>query len=139
MLHGVSVFEQIWNVSNMTHCNLLKHLYGGQLLQRFASFYCAITKSDNNIVNLCSNLCNTSGYVVASNRRYLLKYINNDGSLFKNKIVSADILKNKIVSINASTNANNVAFTIIELCAIRDNLDFQNIFNDTEIRLLIEE
>ena len=47
----------------MTYCNLLKHLYGGQaievqLLQRFASLYCTITKSDNNIVNLCSNLCN---------------------------------------------------------------------------------
>ena len=79
----------------------LKHLYGGQaievqLLQKFASFDCAITKSDNSIVNMCSNLCNTSGAVVASNRRYLLKYINNEGSLFKNKIVSADILKNKI-------------------------------------------
>ena len=47
-------------------------------------------------------------------------YINNDGSLFKNKIVSADILKNKIVSINGSTIANNVGFTIVELCTIRD-------------------
>ena len=37
--------RKIWDVSNMTHCNLLKHLYGGQaieveLLQIFASFYC---------------------------------------------------------------------------------------------------
>ena len=81
--------RKIWNVSNMIHCNLLKYLYGGQaievqLLQRFASFYCAI-----------------------------MQYF--------------------------STIANNVAFAIIELCAIRDNLYFQNILNDIEIRLLIKE
>ena len=53
---------------------------------------------------------------------------------FCTSFVSADILKNKIVSINGSTI---VDFTIIELCAIRDHLDFQNILNDTGIRLLI--
>ena len=114
----------------LSKCNYCKY---------FASFYCVITKSDSNIVTLFSNLCNTSGSVVVSNRRYLLKYINNDGSLFKNKLVSADIKKNKSVSINGSTIANNVAFTIIEVCALRDHVDFQNILNDTEIRLLIEE
>ena len=40
---------------------------------------------------------------------------------FCTSFVSADILKNKIVSFNGSTI---VAFTIIELCAIRDNLDY---------------
>ena len=33
----------------------------------------------------------------------------------------------RMASINGSTIANNVAFTIVELCAIRDNLYFQNL------------
>ena len=78
--------ENVWNLPNQTHCVFLKHLYGDvnidmQLLRRFASFYYCAMHSKNQIVSLCARCQLLS--IVASNRKYLLYQLNNNGSIFE--------------------------------------------------------
>ena len=78
--------RRVWNLPNTTHCVFLKHLYGDvnidmQLLRRFASFYYCAMHSKNQIVSLCARCQLLS--IVASNRKYLLYQLNNNGSIFE--------------------------------------------------------
>ena len=92
--------ENVWNLPNQTHCVFLKHLYGDvnidmQLLRRFASFYYCAMHSKNQIVSLCAKMCEHSKSIVASNRKYLLCQLNNNGSILEQ---SMSKLKNKLNS-----------------------------------------
>ena len=92
--------SKVWNLPNQTHCVFLKHLYGDvnidmQLLRRFASLYYCAMRSKNQIVSLCAKMCEHSKSIVASNRKYLLCQLNNNGSILEQ---SMSKLKNKLNS-----------------------------------------
>jgi len=64
-----------------------------QLLRRFASFYYCAMHSKNRIVSLGAKMSEHFKAIVASNRKYLLYQLNNNGSIFEQ---SMSKLKNKL-------------------------------------------
>jgi len=117
--------RRVWNLPNQTHCIFLNHLYGDvnidmQLLRRFASFYYCAMHSRNQILSLCAKMCEQSKSIVASNRKYLLYKLKNNGSIFEQSLSK---LKNKLNSLNTVDNETcSIASAVIELCLIRDGV-----------------
>jgi hypothetical protein len=91
-----------------------------QLFRRFASFYYCAMHSRNQIVSLRAKMCEHSKSIVASNRKYLLFQLNNNGSIFEQSLSK---LKNKLNSVNTVDNEMySISSAIIELCLLRDGV-----------------
>jgi hypothetical protein len=65
-------------------------------------------------------MCEHSKSIVASNRKYLLFQLNNNGSIFEQSLSK---LKNKLNSVNTVDNKMySISSAIIELCLLRDGV-----------------
>ena len=82
------------------------------------TFFRGARSKNNNIVFLCAKLSEFSQSVVESNRRLLLSFVNNDGSIFDDAHVGIYEKLNK--SKHASQQCINTVSVIKELCMIRD-------------------
>ena len=91
-----------------------------QLLRRFVSFYYCAMQIRNKIVSVCAKMCEHSKSIVASNRKYLLYRLNNNGSIFEH---SLNKLKSKLNSVNIIDNEScSISSVIAELCLLRDGV-----------------
>ncbi len=128
--------RKVWNVSRMTHCNILKHLYGGpcieaQILSRYLMFYITTLESKNPYVSMCSELCRRSNTAAASNLRCMMSVLNFDFNDIQNVTISKMRIK-LIDKYACNEECLLMGSTARELCLLRDGtydspLDIVNI------------
>ncbi len=129
------IIRRLWNVPYKTHCSLLPLLVDDypidtQLLIMFLKFILKAAHSDNLLISICAKLTYFSNTSVANNIRILA----HTASYSSYNNIKHIILNNQEICEDAKC----VGICVRELYCVRDGIHTCDIFNNTELKVMID-